>query len=633
MSRLNSDYRHFRNEYQSSKDVRLLKCLRKHEFLSEEENCNREPRVIRFLPMCTSRNRLFYLFYALMAATAVYLLAHWSAIANQYVINDDVRQQIYWMQSWSDPELYQDDLLSRYARNYVPWGVQAVYALGSQFMNPVQFTKVVAALLFVMTAGFLFGIGLLFKDDLTGVLAVCVFFLFGTFLDRISGGLSRGFVYPLMAGYVFFLGRENLAYAGIVLLLQSLFNPYAFLVCLLTHVIFIAHKVAKTLSARPAPNPTHPSVPQDAAHLGSCHSSPNDARISEHGFIWGPKLASSVTLKTLVPALPVALGVILIALKYAVFTSSEFGEVVTLADMAGRVEYTDAGRYGIVPVPSILFEIVRPWVPGFASGGWEAPVGALVFTAVGAAAIWALKRNTQLQVIDVSGFRAFFYLLGASMVMYGVACFTLMKLFLPSRYLEFSLNIFYCVLTAVCIRIAIEHFGLRRCAVPVIATVLVVFGAVRLHNVGLYDYSDAADIYRFLQSTPKTSLIAGHPDMMDNVTTFGKRKAFITYELSHTWYKQYWKDLSRRTFDFFRAYYSDDPDLIRKFCRKYGIDYLVVRETDFQSDSPEKRSLYFEPFGSYIRDLVNSRSGFAILDEKEFPPIFRNKYIRILHFN
>jgi len=173
----------------------------------------------------------------------------------------------------------------------------------------------------------------------------------------------------------------------------------------------------------------------------------------------------------------------------------------------------------------------------------------------------------------------------------------------------------------------------RRFALPLIATVLVVAGAVRLHNVGLYDYSDAADLYRFVQSTPKTSLIAGHPDMMDNVTTFGRRKAFITYEMSHTWYKQYWNDIRQRTFDFFRAYYADDPEVIRKFCRKYGIDYLVVREEDFQMELPARRSLYFEPFGSYIRDLVKSRSGFAILDAEEFPPIFRSKYFRILQLN
>ncbi len=541
-----------------------------------------------------NRNRVFYLIYVMITASGVYLFAHWDAITNQYVINDDVRQQIYWMQSWTDPELYRDDILGRYARNYVPWGVQAVYALGSQFMNPVQFTKVVAGILFVVTAGFVFGIGLLFKDDLTGVLAVCMFFFFGTFLDRMSGGLSRGFVYPLMAAYVYFLGKECLFSAGMVLLLQSLFNPYAFLVCLLTHAGFTAHRYAKALFKGLGP-------------------------------------ASLISLRTFAEGAPVAIGILLTALKYVAFTSPEFGEVVTPADMAGKIEYTDAGRYGIVPVPSILFEVVRPWIPGFAPAGWEAQVGALVFFLVIAAAVLVLKWN--IRIVDVRGFRVFLYLLSASAVLYVAARLMLMRLFLPSRYLEFSLNIFYCVVTAVCLRIAIERFRLGRFAFPLIVTVLAVVGAVRLHNVGLYDYSGSADLYRFVQSTPKTCLIAGHPDMMDNVTTFGKRKAFITYELSHTWYKKYWRDMRERTFDFFRAYYSDDPELIRTFCRKNGIDYLLVREDDFQPNSAASRPIYFEPFGSFIRDLTNRRTGFAILDTEEFPPIFRNRDVRILRFD
>ncbi|MFH1115582.1 MAG: hypothetical protein V1792_16865 [Pseudomonadota bacterium] len=530
----------------------------------------------------------------MVTASGVYLFAHWDAITNQYVINDDVRQQIYWMQSWTDPGLYRDDILSRYARNYVPWGVQAVYALGSQFMNPVQFTKVVAGILFLATAGFLFGIGTLFKDHLTGVLAVCVFFLFGTFLDRMSGGLSRGFVYPLMAGYVYFLGKENLVSAGIMLLLQSLFNPYAFLVCLSTHVIFTAHRYAAAFRA-------------------------------------GLNPASLISLGTLAETLPPAMGILLTALKYVVSASPEFGEVVTLADMAGKVEYTDAGRYGIVPVPSILFEIVRPWIPGFAPIGWETEVGAFVFLTAAVAAIRVLTWNTR--VVDFRGFRVFFPLLSASVVLYIAARFIMMKLFLPSRYLEFSLNIFYCVSAAVCLRIVIERFGLTRFAFPLIASVLVMVGAVRLHGVGLSDYSGSADLYRFVQSTPKNGLIAGHPELMDNVTTFGKRKAFITYELSHTWYKRYWRDMSEKTFDFFRAYYADDPELIRKFCRKHGIDYLVVREEDFRPNSAASPPIYFEPFGSFIRDLVDGRAGFAVLDTEEFPPVFRNGSVRILRFD
>ncbi len=143
--------------------------------------------------------------------------------------------------------------------------------------------------------------------------------------------------------------------------------------------------------------------------------------------------------------------------------------------------------------------------------------------------------------------------------------------------------------------------------------------------------------YSFVRSTPKTCLVAGPPDLMDNVLTFGRRKAFVTYESSHTWYTRYWEVIKKRTFDFFRAYYAEVPAEVREFARQNGIDYLIVRDRDFSPDLLKKNQIHadgsqfaFEPFESYINELVNSRSHFAVLDRKAFPPIYDMNGIRVL---
>ncbi len=107
-------------------------------------------------------------------------------------------------------------MLTWSTRNYVPWGVQAVYTMAAPFMNPVQFSKVLTGILYIITAGFVFGLALQFRDDIAAVLAVCVYLLFGGFLNKISGGLSQSFVFPLLVAYLFFLSRDRLGYAGIV---------------------------------------------------------------------------------------------------------------------------------------------------------------------------------------------------------------------------------------------------------------------------------------------------------------------------------------------------------------------------------------------------------------------------------
>jgi hypothetical protein len=57
---------------------------------------------------------------------------------------------------------------------------------------------------------------------------------------------------------------------------------------------------------------------------------------------------------------------------------------------------------------------------------------------------------------------------------------------------------------------------------------------------------------------------------------------------------------------------------------------LIVRDKDFSRDLLKKTQIHFEPFDAYIKDLVNSRSHFAVLDRKAFPPIYDVDGIRVI---
>ena len=65
--------------------------------------------------------------------------------------------------------------------------------------------------------------------------------------------------------------------------------------------------------------------------------------------------ASSIKPMTiLVSGLLVTAGCVLVLLKYALYSPSEFGALVTWADMVGKIEYTAAGRYEIMPIPPMF---------------------------------------------------------------------------------------------------------------------------------------------------------------------------------------------------------------------------------------------------------------------------------------
>ncbi len=573
-------------------------------------------------------SRTIHLLYVLLAASAVYACAHWPALTNPYVVDDDVRQQIFWMQQWRDPELYRNDLLTEYAKSYVPWGVQAIYRAAAPFMNPVQFTKVLTGLLFVITAGLLYGIGLQFHDDLTAVFIGCTFCIMGHFMSKISGGLSQSFAFPLLAAFLFFLGRNNLIGVGILVLLQSILNPYIFLLCFVTYGVFLVYNIGKIVLHWLRSKGYFISSPQWAV-ASSRKETPGDP---------GPGFFSNLTCElrtSYIPLLSVVLGgllvmtgCILILLKYTVYAPQEFGPLVTWADMVGKLEYSAAGRYELVPIPSLFHELIRPWIFNLPFLTWG-PLVAWILAIPGIALIiFGLVRGKW--VIDLAGFRVFGYLFVASLICYVAACALIFKLFVPRRYVEFSLNIFYCVAIGACIRAALGALVPDRLTFPLASTLLIVLAAFSLYRTGIYDYSRDAALYKFVRSTPKSSLMAGNPSLMDNVLTFGRRKAFVTYKLSHTWYKTYWKIVKKRTFDLFQAYYAQDPEVVRQFCRNNGIDYLIVRDADFKPDYLRKGQIDFEPFDSYIRRLVKFRSHFAVLDGRTFPPVYDKDGIRVI---
>lgn len=581
--------------------------------------------------MNETHRHIIYLFYVLTAALGVYVFAHWDAIKSPYVINDDVRQQIYWMRQWQDKELFQDHILTQYAKNYVPWGVKAIYWAAARMMDPVQFTKVLTGVLFVITAALVFGLVLQIQDDLTAILAVCVFFFFGHFMKKISGGLSQSFAYPLLLGYLFFLVRNRLFGAGVMIFLQSLFNPYIFLLSLVTHVISVFHNQKSTIVSRLSRN--------YLLYALFKIETPKNLEPTEKGTepAATPKVPSESKKypvnypKVLLDSLPVGTGILLMALRYVFFKPPFFGELVSRADMTGNLEYTIAGRYEIIPVPSVLSEIIRVWSFNLPFKEWGPLGGGISLGFLVCIVVFAfMKRKSYF---DLSDFKVFIYLMISSILLFVLSNLFLFKLFLPRRYFEFSANIFFCVGTAVFIRIAIQELGLMRIAFPFLVSLFVILGALRLHNVGIYDYSNNVAFYRFLEKTPKDSLIAGHPSLMDNVGTFSCRKAFVTYELSHTWIKPYWTLIKARTFDFFSAYYSSKPEKIREFCRINGIDYLVVRDEDFKMAPLMEGKIYFEPFGSYIRAVCSSKTNFAALDEQQFPPVYQKNGIRVIKFD
>ncbi len=511
-----------------------------------------------------------------LLSLAVFALAHRHAFFSAYVVNDDVRQQIYWMARWLDPGLYPPNLLNDYAAGYVPMGVKALYFAAAKGLgcDPILFSKLLSGGLFTLLALCLYGLGAALEGRTLGFFAASMAWLMPFFLKNISGGLSRSFAGPLLALFLLAWVRRNSWLMAATLILEALLIPYIAILCAGCACLDAACSLVFRRQ-----RPTFPGRP---GH---------------------------------VVALALAAGLVL-AMNHGL-EASGFGPLAGRAALLGRPEFTAAGRLDLFPLPNPFFDLIY-WP--FESIGLFLDIG--LFTGIASLAVLA-------PFVVVGGRRApwaayaakarpLAFLLAGSLALYVAARAVALSLFVPDRYISYTVNLLYALGLAVCLRWRLAVRPLKRGAAALLLLLAAGLGAWRLTDAGLYDYAADAPLYAAVRQTPKDALFAGNPEVMDTVLTFGQRNVLASFELAHPWSLGYWQRFSPRLADQIEAYYAKDPATVRAFAAQYGVTHFVVREADFTARAMRDHPL-FAPYDGRIRELADAPGNFALLDQEKFP--------------
>ena len=506
----------------------------------------------------------------------VFAVAHRHGLVSPYIINDDVRQQIFWMARWLDPALYPSDLLTRYAAAYVPAGVKALYFLTAKGagLDPILFSKLLTGGLFLVLALAFFGIGSVFEGRVLGYGCAAMAWLMPFFMKNISGGLSRSFAAPLLALFLLAWLRRSGRGMSLVLLLEAIFIPYIAVLC--AGCACLDALFARLQDRPDAPFPTRPS--HGLVLLGAA------------GIVWSFNHALTV---------------------------SGFGPLVGRAALAVAPEFTAAGRLELYPLPNPFFDLVY-WpfesIGLFLDIGLWAGIASLFvllpFVIVGARrAPWAeLARKA----------RPCGMLLAGSLVLYILARVVALKLFVPDRYISYTINVLYALGLAVVLRYALAGLLARPAGRIALLLVAAGLGAWRLTDAGLYDYRADMPLYAAVRQLPKDALLAGNPEQLDTVLTFGRRDVLASYELAHPWSVGYWETYYPRLAHQAAAYYAKDPPTVLEFAKAYGVTHMVVRDADLTGAAIAKGPL-FAPFDARIRELAAGPGKFVLLDAAKFP--------------
>lgn len=533
-------------------------------------------------------------------------------LSSRYNVVDDARKVIYWMHEYRDPELFKDDYLTEIAKKGVfSPGFNFLFRLASFFIDPVFFGKLLVFPLVILGMIYFFRLGKAVNNEGAGLLLSTLFFL--THFRYISQGLQKSFAFPFLSMFLFYLIKKKFWKMSIVLVLQGLFYP----------PIFILSSVVYAISA-----------------------------IIEVGFSKGLKriFLKNGNIQFLIAFLLV-LGIFLsLSLNNRIeLLITKPYTILSISKLKQMPEFGMRGRFRVFypPPPGATFGI-----PNYLLG--NRPLG---MTLIGLPVERGWLFLISLFIVLVCRRAAFnlrkeiWVTLLAGFLIYGVAFLLMFLLYIPQRYIFYALSLFLLVFVSVnftrSIEIILSFLGkrlpiLRLDAVrhtvyitSVIALCVWAFAYVRTHGgltVPSIRYGESKKVlYDFVSTLPKDVLIAGSParprDTMKNIPILSKRKVFLNAE-----FVGLTEEMKTRTFDFYRAYYSNSYEEILDFCREYKITHLLVNLDHFPI--PEKgvkaKLPKSSPYREFVERIIRVESSFALKNVPDRGKIFNQDSVYII---
>jgi len=481
----------------------------------------------------------------IVISLAISIYTQWPALSSPYVINDDVRQLIYWMGRFHDPQLFNNDIYVQFSSYVTPLGFKWLYYVLTFFMDPVFTGKLLSIFLFVLSAIFLYKLGEVIQSRYTGIFLFLLFCCYPVHIERFAGGLERAFAFPLLILFLFYLQQFKIKECAFTLALQILFYPAIFLIsffCLIFTLLFTPKKASEYF---------------------------NDKKS---------------IMRILLPII-----ILCIFLIYKFISKPEFlGSLTDIQTILSNQSSMVYGRSPSLPVKSIFF-VAQELLFSHKFFFFALPfyLMALIYD------IFQKKSYSSHK------YKITFFLLFSSILAYLLARSFLLKLYFPIKYVEYSLPLVSLIIIACAAGFIIRIINSRW--MRVVFLVIFVFFAHLFYvdsikpGIGCeIDQRRQVPLFTYIGALPKDSLILANPYLSDDVSCFSRKKVFVKYELSHPWFNDYAKIIQQRLIDFYLVYFSESGEEIYEFCKNNGIGFIIVDKTDFSEEDLNKLASYTE---------------------------------------
>lgn len=512
----------------------------------------------------TSRSQTLFWFCLSLTCAAVFgLMAMRLAFASQYVVQDDVRQHVFWMRRFLDPTLFSNDLIADYFQSVAPAGYTMVYrALAAIGIDPLIASKLIPFVLQLITTAYCFGACLqILPVPLAGFLASLLLNQNLIMADDLNSATPRAFLYPLFLAFLYYFMRRSLLPCLVTIALLGMFYPQVMLIAAGILVLSLIQ--------------------------------------------WQPLRLSKVRREYVFCGAGLVVAVLAIVL-YQLLGGSEFGPAIKAAQARQMAEFWQSGRGAFFNNDPIAF-----WIFAGRSGILPHPQQLLkpplILTGLFLPLLLRLPARFTLVQQVTAQVRVLPLTVLSSVCLFFAAHALVFRLHHPSRYTQHSFRIVLALAAGVVLTILLDALlrwitrssSSKRFAAlglaGVVAIVLVIYPATArfrervpfgwlLPTYLLPGYTNPnapADLYQFFAQQPKESVIASLAPTADNLPTFSRRSILVGREYGIPYHLGYYQQFRARTIDLIRAHYSPNLDEVRRFAQKYRINFWLLDRAAF----------------------------------------------------
>ena len=548
----------------------------------------------------TACDRNFWLTLSLSFAIICALMGLQKAFSAEYVVQDDARQHVFWMQRFLDKDLLPNDLIADYFQSIAPAGYTQLYQLIANLgISPFLLNKLLPIALAVITTLYSFHLCMgILPIPLAGFISTLILNQSIWMKDDLVSATPRAFVYPLFLAFLYYLQRQSLLPCLVAIALTGLFYPQYVLVesgiLILQWGIGngesgIGHRAWEDKGTRgqgdkgDKRNPSSPSSPS----LLSLHPTPYTLHPSAmpNAQCYPPPTPPRRGAPNAQFAL-VGLAIALAVMLPYVLKTSDFGPAIALADAKNLPEFWPGGRSEFFDPNPYSFWITSKrsgFVPArMAIASW---LGLLLPLLLLYPQRFPLlkKLSSRAIVLPQIALVAFSLFLAAHALLF--------RLHLPARYTTHSLQVVLALASGIVLAVFLDAlFNWFSPAKARIAAVLVLLVLV-LYPISVdrfprtyYKTGKATELYRFLQKQPKDITIASLAEEANNLPSFSQRSILVGREYAIPYHVGYYSKFRERTLALVRAQYSPDLAAARELIKKYDIDFWLLERSAFAPD-------------------------------------------------